>query len=54
MYFFADRSFVENVCKSDIECAIFVTSELRRWDFRLVPTERKDTRAVLELYKYCR
>ena len=40
MYFFADRSFVENVCKSDIECAIFVTSELRRWDFRLVPTER--------------
>ena len=40
MYFFADRSFVENVCKSDIDCAIFVTSELRRWDFRLVPTER--------------
>lgn len=39
MYFFSDRSFVENVCKSDIECAIFVTSELRRWDFRLVPTE---------------
>lgn len=26
--------------KPDIECVIFVTSELRRWDFGLVPSER--------------
>ena len=26
--------------KPDSECMIFVTSELRRWDFRLVSSER--------------